>query len=108
MTPTRQQTGSAADLTPLTALASGGDPRTEVLGTLMATQIDRKPEVIAQRARIDALDHQQLAMDLIGHMDALPSGSVISIQGSWGAREKRMFSLEPTLNCPSGLRRAGS
>lgn len=50
----------------------------------MATQIDRKSEVIVQRARTDALGHQRLAMAVIGHMEALSLGSVLSIQGSWG------------------------
>jgi len=50
----------------------------------MAPQIDRKPEVIAQRTGVDALSHQHLAMRLIQHMEVLPLGSVISIQGSWG------------------------
>ena len=44
----------------------------------------RLPEVDAQQASVDALNHQYLASALISHVEALPLGSVISIQGSWG------------------------
>lgn len=50
----------------------------------MAMQIDRTSEVTTQLIDVDALGHQRLAMGLIGHMEALPLGSVISIQASWG------------------------
>lgn len=44
----------------------------------------RRPEVVVQKTVADALNHQQLAASIIRHMEALPLGSVISIQGSWG------------------------
>src|SRR5262245_32787141 len=50
----------------------------------MTESADRLPEVIAQRASSDALRHREVAGAVIRHMDALPLGSVISIQGSWG------------------------
>jgi hypothetical protein len=45
---------------------------------------NRRVEVEVQSAGIDALGHQQLALSIIRHMEALPLGAVISIQGSWG------------------------
>jgi hypothetical protein len=46
--------------------------------------VNRRVEVEVQSADIDALGHQELALSLIRHVQALPLGSVISVQGSWG------------------------
>lgn len=50
----------------------------------MAKPTDRRSEIIAQSTDVDALNHQRLAEAVIRYMEALPLGSVIAIQGSWG------------------------
>src|SRR5579859_583844 len=45
----------------------------------------------------DALRHDELALAIAGHIDSLPPGSVIAVQGSWGRGKtdvvKRVFEL---------------
>jgi hypothetical protein len=54
-------------------------------------------EVAAPAPNVDALQHQRLAATAIAHMEGLPVGAVISIQGSWGRGKTDVLACAHTI-----------